>query len=823
MGNYPEKTRCWLFHFNYDELTDVSRESKLENSNVDYFGLKLKKFGDKQLKIRNYTLIFLVFLIIASLITPGNSTTQIVIKNITELNASTEIECQVNNENFETGDMTGWSYNPRIMNDDYIYESSYGVNDDLPNTGYYSLYLYTHARNQMSGPRGGDLSVGRNISYSEDLGKYNLTGFVYVNRCYSVSYDNWAGVVISYFDDSLVELGRIYYQFAEYGVTGEIAPNEINLYDQRGEWLKFNRNITRDYVDEFASDPDLIYQFELAFYVRTADGTQVDDEGYCDAYFDNWYIDNKKYPLIFIGNDDFEAFGLPGSGTEIEPYLIEEYSISTDQVDLIAIRNTTVHFQIKNCNLDGQDGYTHKGIWFYNVSNGSIIENEINHCWYGIYIEHYSLLNNIMRNEISECTGVGLLIYGASDNSTVVGNNVFDSHDGMLFSSSFYNNVSKNTIYNNLYSAIRIVASKFNHFEGNILFNQSTSEGIFAQNEANNNTFVANEIFECRTGIHIEEYCLYNDFSWNTIKSISRTAIEITGASDHNVIRYNNISNCGGHGIFLESAFSNSIFYNTIYNCGVDQTDYYGVYLIASNNNIISYNTIIKVGGASIRTEWAAAFNVITWNDFIVFRGMLAVSDNDTNTFDYNFYDGWFSTDINTGGYYNAPYYIYSACEDDHPLIAPSNIATAFREYLTQPTVTNPADGGAQLSGTVIITWLEPYGSSSKTVNYDLFYSADGGNSWTELVSDLTSRQYSWDTTTVANGMNYALKVVASCPDVESSEAIRGYTLTIWNEEPTTTTTTTTTEPRITSGWTLLIGLPIVASFCILQRKKWKK
>ncbi|MCK4847984.1 MAG: hypothetical protein KAT16_03055, partial [Candidatus Heimdallarchaeota archaeon] len=170
------------------------------------------------MKKRNYMFIIVVQLLVLHSVSYSYSFNLLpAVDKIAEITSSNAIDNQVENGNFESGALSGWTLNSRIITDKYITGQSYEVNNDLPHTGYYSLYLYTHAVNQISGYRGGDLSVARNITYSEPLRDYNLTGYVYVNRCSSVHYENWAGVTISFFDSSLAELGRIYYQFAEYG------------------------------------------------------------------------------------------------------------------------------------------------------------------------------------------------------------------------------------------------------------------------------------------------------------------------------------------------------------------------------------------------------------------------------------------------------------------------------------------------------------------------------------------------------------------------------------------------------------------------------
>ena len=71
------------------------------------------------------------------------------------------------------------------------------------------------------------------------------------------------------------------------------------------------------------------------------------------------YIDN---------NGGFGINGYSGSGTAADPYLIENLHIDEASGDQIFIVNTTVHFNISSCLLEGSsDGW---GILLENVTNG---------------------------------------------------------------------------------------------------------------------------------------------------------------------------------------------------------------------------------------------------------------------------------------------------------------------------------------------------------------------------------------------------------------------------------------------------------------------
>ena len=81
-------------------------------------------------------------------------------------------------------------------------------------------------------------------------------------------------------------------------------------------------------------------------------------------------------PIIITHDDNFSLYTLPGAGSEISPYRIENLNItSTIDETAIKIYHTTKHFLIKNCYLRTLK----KGITIFNVTQGTaqIVDNTI--------------------------------------------------------------------------------------------------------------------------------------------------------------------------------------------------------------------------------------------------------------------------------------------------------------------------------------------------------------------------------------------------------------------------------------------------------------
>ncbi len=126
-------------------------------------------------------------------------------------------------------------------------------------------------------------------------------------------------------------------------------------------------------------------------------------------------------PISITSDSDFEVF--PGSGTEVDPYIIEGYNITTTSDEGIYISGTTKYFIVRNCYVDAED----YGIYIYDVADGTatVINNTCsNNNGYGIYLRY-------------------------SGSSMVTNNTCSDNDWGIVLSSSISSTVINNTCSNN--------------------------------------------------------------------------------------------------------------------------------------------------------------------------------------------------------------------------------------------------------------------------------------------------------------------------------------------------------------------------------------
>ncbi|MHA1613422.1 MAG: right-handed parallel beta-helix repeat-containing protein [Candidatus Thorarchaeota archaeon] len=137
-------------------------------------------------------------------------------------------------------------------------------------------------------------------------------------------------------------------------------------------------------------------------------------------------INNLSYtehdPIFITSDSDFVAQGYPGSGTEVDPYVIEGLSITAD-FECISIMNTNAWYVIRDCVFDSEatvhNNMYDAGVYIEYGSNGLIEDCIIYHKGTGVIAfnsENFTMRNN----QVIECeTGLRLLSW---DNPPIGGN-----------------------------------------------------------------------------------------------------------------------------------------------------------------------------------------------------------------------------------------------------------------------------------------------------------------------------------------------------------------------------------------------------------------
>jgi len=101
------------------------------------------------------------------------------------------------------------------------------------------------------------------------------------------------------------------------------------------------------------------------------------------------------------------------------------------------------------------------------------------------------------------------------------------------------------------------------------------------------------------------------------------------------------------------------------------------------------------------------------------------------------------------------------------------NSATIAWETAPTVTLNGPFEGQAA-SGSLVIAWQaqDPDSGEDDSLQVDIYISADGGDTFSLLVSGLVGDSYVWDTISSANGDQYVLKVTVKDADGNIGEAM---------------------------------------------------
>ncbi len=411
-------------------------------------------------------------------------------------------------------------------------------------------------------------------------------------------------------------------------------------------------------------------------------------------------------PIVILSNNAFKSYGFPGNGSETNPYLIEDKLIISDSSQLIEIEDTTAYFIIRNCILDGL-GTSSMGILLENVTHGTILNNTITEIDDDGITARNCSYNTIQRNTIFNCDGIGIHIYGytSSGGTTIT-----------VYQVSLHNNISDNVIYN-CHGGISFTSTAYNIVENNTLFNGTIPEG-------SDDKYVGIILLGKKEGeVYKEEF-----------------------PSGNHLIQNNLISKFD-RGIHIQESINNSILNNTIYG-----NDAMGISTTDDSENIL-----------------------IKWNDFIYNNPSMpkptrsqANDQGLNNTLTHNFWDDGRLPDNDQDGFADAPYLFEADHYDNSPLSQYNNPQTLSFDIIARPIILTPNASGS-VRGLTKILWAPAIDYKGHSITYDLYYSTDWGESWTEIITGISDTNYEWKAPDTSSRCR--IKVVATCAEGESVEA----------------------------------------------------
>ncbi|HUT81851.1 MAG TPA: right-handed parallel beta-helix repeat-containing protein [Candidatus Bathyarchaeia archaeon] len=210
----------------------------------------------------------------------------------------------------------------------------------------------------------------------------------------------------------------------------------------------------------------------------------------------NIYSHYSVGDIVIRSNNDFTLrYNFPGQGTELDPFRIENLTISSSKEYGIYISDTTKYFIINNCSISGVS----RGIYIYNIADDTTkIENNTITLdgvtsYTGIEINstnNVTIVNNKIQGNNNERTSYGLYVR-YSDNFLTSKNNISSFNVG-IYCNNFanlvitQNNVFYNTIGIQVHSITNILV-----VYNNIMFN--LEYGIYS--EGTTGTFHHNNFF----------------------------------------------------------------------------------------------------------------------------------------------------------------------------------------------------------------------------------------------------------------------------------------------------------------------------------------
>ena len=379
---------------------------------------------------------------------------------------------------------------------------------------------------------------------------------------------------------------------------------------------------------------------------NTSGGSRIDISN------DFFSIDNILGDPIYIGsNSDFAELGLPGDGSEDNPYIIENLVISGSTGVLLEIQNTDVYFIVRNNQFNGEYS-SYDAIYLQNVVNGIFFDNDIIRGNIGVHIVQSSFIT-LDSNLITKNSAEGV-VASYSSYLTIINNTIsYNGDDGIFFENTESSLISGNDIFrngNSYYTSsselrlsisgmsasfgagIFLDPSPFNVIKLNNIY-ENEFDGILlhgsdfttiTSNEILNNGFNGIAVIDSSHGVFNKNTISFNGGGrQSTVQSFSSEYIRLStlgstelqasfGAGifldpgDENTVEGNIISDNGITGIYMLEINNSDILDNTI--SGNGET---GVYVNNSYDNSISGNTITNNGvtaGLASTTSLKASF-----------------------------------------------------------------------------------------------------------------------------------------------------------------------------------------------------------------------
>lgn len=444
----------------------------------------------------------------------------------------------------------------------------------------------------------------------------------------------------SVLSDSNTIINNIIANFTSYGLYFD-SPSDLNLIYHNEI---FENGVTPQAFDDSGNiwyDDTINEGNWWSDYSGSGNYDITGAAGAYDPYPNNFVPKNGyyRYPIFINQDSDFDAAHgvVSGIGTEINPYIIENWKILTETGHGIYIGNTNAYFEIKNCYINAgnsyQGTYPDSAIFINDTADGTAMI-EGNTCFESAHsiLVYYSNYANVTNNHCSN-NSLSSINIEYSNNVSVIRNKVVFNEWGIEARYSNSTSIIKNICYQNDLLNIVVLTSQF----AKVIENTCSDSYYNLYFEFISNSTIANNTCTYGSyGIYATFGCLDNSMINNTCNFNSQRGISLEFSCRENYITKNTCSeNFGGILLAYDShnntVTDNNFLFNNI-----------GVRIFDSNYNEISYNWINNSVTYGVSINYASDYNIIHHNYF-------TDSGETSQAYDDGENNDWYDDTVNEG------------------------------------------------------------------------------------------------------------------------------------------------------------------------------
>lgn len=520
---------------------------------------------------------------------------------------------------------------------------------------------------------------------------------------------------------------------------------------------------------------------------------------------------SSHLPIFIYGNGDLNQNNgvTSGTGTQSDPYIIENWQIVAGGKNAIQIQYTNKYVTIRNVHLlSGFPGYN--GLTLQNSQNVRIENSDFYDSNYDILVtgsQNIQISNNLVHGvgQQSHAASSGIEIDDSS-NVTIINNRVSSALMGIRaqnspdvtirdnqVSSNFFNNialyktsrdhVTNNTVEKVVYAGISAWYSNQLSISNNLVSGESTGTGIDLYWDVND-TIAHNTVYNA-------EYAIGESDSNTTIYRENNVfdnkyGLSISGSQDDTLQGNTSHSNTRGIVIDSNNIYRKNSNINIQYNIIANNT--LGIFLgqgssIQTSQNNFLNNTEQARDSTSNRNSWNSAYPTggNYWSDY---SGV----DHCSGTYQ-NICNG-------PDGIGDTPYIVTGAIVDRYPLMTPVTPALYADVSITSAKISlsNPIKG----QKLIVTAALTNSGDIVESVTASLYANnAIVSQTVTNIPARQTKNQnITWDTVNTTPGQ-YRLKIILRIVQYETKLSNNYSTLGLVNVTPDTTPPVWPTNSRL--------------------------